>query len=117
MKATTTSSVVAAVTAERQWTPAQRRRLIIEMSLRRAKPGSGSGYEFLHRRTAMQPWPDLRSVLHGIPWAIAGAVATRAYMPERATKDPDLLVRWQDGDRVLERLQGAGAVYRQAVCA
>lgn len=56
----------------------------------------------------MHPWPDLRSLLEGIPWAIAGAVATRAYMPERATRDLDIIVRQVDGDRVRERLEAAG---------
>lgn len=56
----------------------------------------------------MNPWPDLRPVLRGIPWAVVGAVATRAYMPERATKDLDILVRYRDGDEVRERLIAAG---------
>jgi len=56
----------------------------------------------------MNPWPDLRDVLKGIPWVIAGGVATRAYMPERATKDLDVLVRAGDGDVVLARLESAG---------
>ena len=56
----------------------------------------------------MNPWPDLRPVLQGIPWVVVGAVATRAYMPERATKDLDILVRREDSDEVLERLEAAG---------
>lgn len=56
----------------------------------------------------MNPWPDLRPVLQGLPWAIVGAVATRAYMPERATKDIDVLVRLEDGGEVRERLVAAG---------
>jgi len=59
----------------------------------------------------MNPWPDLRPILQGIPWVIVGAVATRAYMPERATKDLDILVHVSDGDEVLERLQAAGYRY------
>ena len=56
----------------------------------------------------MNPWPDLRPVLTGIPWAVVGGVATRAYMPERATKDLDILVRLQDEVEVQARLVGAG---------
>ncbi len=56
----------------------------------------------------MNPWPDLRPVLTGIPWAVVGAVATRAYMPERATKDLDILVRRQDEAEVQARLIAAG---------
>ena len=56
----------------------------------------------------MHPWPDLRPVLQGLPWAIVGGVATRAYMPERATKDIDILVRLEDADEGRERLVAAG---------
>jgi hypothetical protein len=56
----------------------------------------------------MTPWPDLRAILAGIPWVIAGGVAARAYMPERATKDMDILVRAGDGDQALAKLQFAG---------
>lgn len=59
----------------------------------------------------MISWPDLRPVLYDIPWIIAGAVATRAYMPERVTKDLDILVRRADGDEVQERLEEAGYTY------
>jgi len=56
----------------------------------------------------MHPWPDLRPVLQGIPWAVVGAVATRTYMPERATKDLDILVHHRHGDEVIKRLEAAG---------
>ena len=58
----------------------------------------------------MNPWPDLRDILRGIPWVVIGGVATRAYMPERVTKDLDILVKKADGDEVIERLQAAGYV-------
>jgi hypothetical protein len=102
---------IAAIAPDGQLTPAQRRRFLIDLCRRRIRPGTGSAPEFLERRTAMNPWPDLRPILKGIPWAIVGAVATRAYMPERATKDLDILVRAHDGDAVLERLQAAGYRY------
>jgi len=56
----------------------------------------------------MHPWPDLRSILQDIPWLIVGGVATRAYMPERATRDLDILIRRADGDAVWQKLQAAG---------
>jgi hypothetical protein len=56
----------------------------------------------------MVSWPDLRPVLQGLPWAITGAVATRAYMPERLTRDLHILVRRQDEGLVKERLAAAG---------
>lgn len=56
----------------------------------------------------MNPWPDLRPILQDIPWVIVGAVATRAYMPERMTKDLDILVHYRDEDAALERMKAAG---------
>ncbi|MBV8354954.1 MAG: hypothetical protein JO101_06515 [Candidatus Eremiobacteraeota bacterium] len=35
---------------------------------------------------------DVATLLHGESWCAIGAVATRAYMPERSTKDIDILV-------------------------
>ena len=99
---------IAAIAPDGQLTPAQRRRVLIDICRRRIRPGTGSAPEFLRRRTAMSDWPDLRPVLRDIPWAVAGGVATRAYMPERATKDLDILVRHDDGDEVRERLEAAG---------
>jgi len=82
--------------------------MMLDLCLRRARPGTGSAPEFLHRRTAMHPWPDLRSTLRGIPWLIVGGVATRAYMPERATQDMDILIRVADSDLVWQKLHAAG---------
>ena len=56
----------------------------------------------------MHQWPDFRSILSGMDWVIIGGVATRAYMPERVTKDLDILVRATDGPEVIERLKRAG---------
>ena len=56
----------------------------------------------------MNPWPDLRPILKGIERAIVGGVATCAYMPERMTKELDILVNQKDKDTVLARLQQAG---------
>jgi len=56
----------------------------------------------------MNPWPDLRPILQGIDWAIVGGVATRAYMPERMTKDLDILIHKDDGKAAIARLEKAG---------
>ncbi|HEX6384537.1 MAG TPA: hypothetical protein VF177_07700 [Anaerolineae bacterium] len=101
-------SGIASIAADGQLTPRQKRRLLIEMALKRVRPGTGSSHEFMRRRTAMYDWPDLRTVLQGIDWVIVGGVATRTYMPERMTKDLDILVRRADEEFVLERLQDAG---------
>ena len=82
------------------------RKTIIDITRRRYRPVAGAGNE---QRALMEMpprvlWPDLRDVLAGIPWAVAGAVATRAYMPERATSDLDVVVLPQDADRAAARL-------------
>jgi len=99
---------IAKIAPDGNLTPRQKRRILIEMSLRKQKPGTGSGHEFMRRRTAMHPWPDLRSILDGVDWVLIGGVATRAYMPERVTKDMDILVRQADGEDVVGRLKRAG---------
>ncbi|HLF91415.1 MAG TPA: hypothetical protein VI451_20895, partial [Anaerolineales bacterium] len=56
----------------------------------------------------MNPWPDLRPVLDDIPWAIAGGVATRAYMPERMTQDLDILLHRKNCQEAWTRFLQAG---------
>lgn len=99
---------IARIAPDGNLTPRQKRRFMIEMVKRRIRPGTGSSHEFMRRRTAMHPWPDLRPILDGIDWVLIGGVATRAYMPERLTKDMDILVHRRDGDEVIRRLQQAG---------
>jgi hypothetical protein len=99
---------IARIAPDGNLTPRQRRRFLINISLRRQKSGTGSSAEFMQRRTALNPWPDLREILKDIPWAIVGGVATRAYMPERMTKDMDILVSQKDSRVVMERLKQAG---------
>jgi hypothetical protein len=103
---------IARIAPDGNLTPRQKRRFMIDMLKRRVRPGTGSSVEFMRRRTAMNPWPDLRPILQGIDWAIIGDVATRAYMPERRTKDLDILVHRNDGDTVIAKLEKAG--YRMA---
>jgi hypothetical protein len=103
--------VIAAIAPDGKLTPVQRRRILIDICRRHIRPGTGSASEFLRKRSAMIAWPDLRSILGGIPWAVIGAVATRTYMPERMTKDMDILVRQQDAGAVRERLAAAGYVF------
>jgi hypothetical protein len=100
--------IIAKIAPDGNLTPRQKRGILIEMSLRRQRLGTGSSLDFLMRRTAMNPWPDLRSILKGIPWVIIDGVATRAYMPERMTKDLDILIRKSDEDEVVKRLETAG---------
>ena len=55
-------------------------------------------------------WPDLRQVLQSVPWAVCGAVATRLYMPERATADLDILIKTTSRSAVHELLMAHGFV-------
>ena len=89
-------------------TVAARRRLLLDLARRLAQPGTGSARVFLEDRTAVARWPDLTPTLAGIPWAVVGAVATRAYMPERTTQDLGILVAASDQEEVRARLQRAG---------
>ena len=59
----------------------------------------------------MNDWPDLRDILKDIPWALIGGVATRAYMPERMTKDMDVLVPFAEGETARQRLETAGYTF------
>ena len=83
------------------------RRTIIDFARRRQRPGAGSAMR-LTDWSDMQRWPNLTEVLAGLRWAIAGAVATRSYMPESATRDLDIVVLEADAAETAERLSNAG---------
>lgn len=85
-----------------------RRALIISMCQRRQRPGTGSDLRTLMQRGLTMNWPDLSQALDAVPWAVIGAVATRLYMPERATADLDIMVSEGDLARAEQRLAGAG---------
>ena len=108
MSALPVPPAIAKIAPDGNLTPRQKRRFMIDMILRRVKPGTGSGHDFMRRRTAMNPWPDLRPILKGFQWAIVGGVATRAYMPERTTKDLDIVVHERDGMDIIKVLEEAG---------
>ncbi len=99
---------IAKIAPDGNLTPRQARHFMINMLKRRVRSGTGSSQEFMRRKTAMNPWPDLRPILNGIKCVIVGGVATRAYMPERMTKDLDILVHQNNKDAVLAKLQQAG---------
>ena len=90
----------------------QLRKEFISLAQRLQRPGSGSALAFLRERTAWMLFPDLTATLHPIPWAVVGAVATRLYMPERATRDLDIVVRNEDAVEVRRRLAEAGFEYQ-----
>ncbi len=106
--ATQIPPAIARIAPDGNLTPRQKRRFMIDMLKRHVRPGTGSSVEFMRRRTAINPSPDLRPILQGIDWVIVGGVATRAYMPERMTKDMDILVHQHDGETVIKRFEQAG---------
>ncbi len=83
------------------------RRLLIDIARRRQRAGTGSIVAAGERRP-MVPAPDLETILSGLPWAVAGAVATRLYMPERATVDIDVVVPFPMIEQARSRLVDAG---------
>jgi hypothetical protein len=87
-----------------------RRRTLIDIALRRQRAGTGSLVRESGDRAWLR-WPNLARVLAGVPWAVTGAVATRRYMPERATRDLDILVLDRDAEQVARLLTGAGFSY------
>ena len=82
------------------------RRKILDISLRKQKPGSGSTLTMEREPRAV--WLDLTGVLRGIPWAIVGAVAAREYARERRTGALDIAVMREPGAKAAERLEAAG---------
>jgi hypothetical protein len=69
---------------------ARRRRILLDLALRRARPGAGSSVEFLRERHWVDP--DMEIDRFRTPFVIVGGVATALYMPQRLTLDLDLLV-------------------------
>jgi hypothetical protein len=87
------------------------RRGFLALAWRRHQPARlGSRLSLLAARTTHVRWPDLRDALLGLPWAVCGAVATRLYMPERATADLDVLIHSVDRESVHARLEDRGFV-------
>src|SRR5687767_8476568 len=85
------------------------RKSIIALALKRARPGSGSHPTFIRERTSSYRGMDLQRVILRAPFVVVGAVATRLYMPERATLDVDILIKSQDTAEVSADLEAAGA--------
>lgn len=89
--------------------PEQRRKLYIQIALRRCRPGSGSSVEFLRKRTWNRPVTDIKAIIKQTPFVVVGGIATRLYMPERMTDDLDILVLTEDADNIDRELVEAGS--------
>lgn len=83
--------------------PANRRRLLISMALKRVRPGSGSGADLLRARTWRHPVFDLRTIVT-VPFVVVGGVATHLYSPERMTDDLDILAQEETAERLAGEL-------------
>ena len=74
------------------------RRQIIDMALRRAKPGAGSHLDTLREEGSDYAAGELVPDLGGVPYAVVGGLATARHMPQRMTLDTDILVAAVDRD-------------------
>lgn len=90
--------------------PEQRRKLYIQIALRRCRPGSGSSIEFLRKRTWNRPVTNIKAIIKQTPFVVVGGIATRLYMPERMTDDIDILVLTEDADNIYRELAEAGSI-------
>jgi hypothetical protein len=85
------------------------RKQFIALVMKRVQPGTGSGLDFLERRTYMQPVTNLKAIIKKTPFVIVGGLATRLYMPERLTLDLDILVLTQKAPQLYQELEQAGS--------
>ena len=84
--------------------PEQRRKLYIEIALRRCRPGSGSSREFLKKRTWKHPLTNIKTIIQKALFVVVGGIATRLYMPELMTDDVDILVLTEDAPNLYREL-------------
>jgi len=74
----------------------EKRRALISMALRRARPGTGSSESLLREAGRGYDGAEVDRYLQGVDYVIVGGLATRLYMQERATLDTDVLVNSND---------------------
>jgi len=89
--------------------PEQRRKIYLEIALRRCRPGSGSSREFLKKRTWNHPVSNIKAIIQKNLFVVVGGIATRLYMPERMTDDIDILVLTEDAPNLYGELEQAGS--------
>jgi hypothetical protein len=73
-------------------TAAARRRFYLDVGLRKRPLGSGSNMETLMQSEREKLFIVMENLFGDISAAVVGGIATRAYSPERKTKDIDVLV-------------------------
>ena len=90
--------------------PEQRRKVYIEIALRRCRPGSGSTLEFLSKRTWNRPVTNIKAIIKQTQFVVVGGIATRLYMPERMTDDLGILVLTDDAENIYQELVATGSI-------
>ncbi|WP_204106180.1 MULTISPECIES: hypothetical protein [Spirulina sp. CCY15215] len=85
------------------------RQQFIALVMKRVRPGTGSGLDFLERRTWKHSVTNLKAIIKRAPFVIVGGVATRLYMPERMTLDLDILILERDAPLVYQDLELGGS--------
>jgi hypothetical protein len=79
------------------------RRLMLDISARKQKPGAGSNLQSLmkERQITMKWWQEVVLLLqkNGLTTAVAGGVGANSYMPPRQTSGLDLVVTISDLDK------------------
>ena len=86
----------------------QKRKIFLSLVKKRVQPGSGSGLNFLHKRTWSYSVSNLNLILTQAPFVIVDGVATRLYMPERMTLDLAILIKTKDAKKIYQDLENAG---------
>ena len=89
-------------------TAAVRRRFYLDVGLRKRPLGSGSNMETLMQSPREKLFIVMESLFGDIPAAVVGGIATRAYSPERKTKDIDVLVEHERYDEAVQKLRTLG---------
>jgi hypothetical protein len=87
---------------------AARRRFYLDVGLRKRPMGSGSNMVTLMQSEREKLPIVMESLFGNIPAAVVGGIATRAYSPERKTKDIDILVAHERHEEAAGRLQHLG---------
>ncbi|NER32748.1 MAG: hypothetical protein F6J93_01485 [Oscillatoria sp. SIO1A7] len=88
---------------------AQRRKQFISLVMKRVRPGTGSGLDFIKKRTWTYPVTDIKAIVNRTSFVVVGGIATRLYMPERMTLDLDILVLARDARSLYAELEKAGS--------
>lgn len=90
-------------------TSKDRRKIYIQLAIKRCRPGSGSSLEFLKTRTWNHPVANLTKIIQKTRFVVVGGIATRLYMPERMTDDLNILVLTNDATTLYQELRQAGS--------